>query len=140
MLAGRDYDLAARLEAVEDENDLLRERVKQLEEVLGFRFLPPAIWGLTGSEAAVVGCLLARDLATKEALHLATQRSGADEPSEPKIVDVYICKVRKKLRRFGIEITTRWGVGYELTPEMKAHARTFIDSEVEVAPALQTTS
>ena len=38
---------------------------------------------------------------------------GLDEPN-PKIIDVFICKIRKKLQAFGVEdfIETNWGLGY----------------------------
>ena len=34
-------------------------------------------------------------------------------------MDVYVCKVRAKLERFGIRIETVWGHGYAVKPEMK---------------------
>lgn len=45
----------------------------------------------------------------------APRDAGGDE-AEIKIVDVYICKLRKKLRPFSIEVVTVWGTGYQLTP------------------------
>ncbi|HTJ89764.1 MAG TPA: response regulator transcription factor [Acidocella sp.] len=38
---------------------------------------------------------------------------GLDEPN-PKIIDVFICKIRKKLQAYGVEdfIETNWGRGY----------------------------
>lgn len=37
-----------------------------------------------------------------------------------KIIDVFICKLRAKLRPHGLEIATIWGRGYELTPDARA--------------------
>lgn len=37
----------------------------------------------------------------------------ADEP-EPKIFDVFMCRLRKILEPLGYEIETIWGVGYKL--------------------------
>lgn len=39
-----------------------------------------------------------------------------DQPEEPymKIVDVFICKLRKKLAPIGVEIDTARGIGYGL--------------------------
>lgn len=41
-----------------------------------------------------------------------------DEHEEPeiKIIDVWICKLRKKLRPLGVKIDTVWGRGYRLLP------------------------
>ncbi|MER9912667.1 winged helix-turn-helix domain-containing protein [Mesorhizobium sp. M0050] len=38
-----------------------------------------------------------------------------DEP-ELKIIDVFVCKLRKKLKPLGVEIQTVWGQGYRLLP------------------------
>lgn len=50
---------------------------------------------------------------SKEQLLLALywQRHDGEEP-EIKIIDVWICKMRRKLRRLGVEIDTVWGTGY----------------------------
>ncbi len=39
-----------------------------------------------------------------------------DEEPEIKIVDVYVCKVRRKLSGMAIRIDTLWGQGYRLVP------------------------
>ena len=108
-------DADARLEAVLEENERLRDRVAFLEaSLLGDSFLAPAEWRLTTSEARVLACLLARTFCTKDTLMAALYRDdGRDEP-EIKIVDVFICKVRKKLKPFGVFIDTVWGQGYRL--------------------------
>lgn len=71
---------------------------------------------LTKLEATVLFPLLKRDEASKVLLHQAIEagRSGhadADE-TDPKMVDVVICKTRKKLKEHGIEIKTMWAKGY----------------------------
>jgi hypothetical protein len=37
-----------------------------------------------------------------------------DESAEPKIIDVFVCKMRKKLAGSGIAIITHWGIGYQI--------------------------
>lgn len=113
----------ARVEALETEAERLRDRIAQLEDAMGMNFLTPIEWRLTGSEARVFGVLMSRELATKHAIMAALYDArGADE-AEIKIVDVFICKMRPKLKAFGIEIGTRWGEGYYLSAPMKALAR-----------------
>lgn len=113
-------DIAARLEVVEEENALLRERVAELERVLGITLDAPLEWGLTGQESRVMGALIARPLVTKDVAMAALYRDfGRDEP-EPKIIDVFICKIRKKVRPFGIEIETVWGQGYRIPADQRA--------------------
>ena len=40
----------------------------------------------------------------------------ADEEPDAKIIDVYVCKIRKRLKPLGVEIQTIWGKGYRLLP------------------------
>ena len=113
-------DVDARLEALEAENERLRDELDLLKESLGMDFIAPIEWGLTGSETKVFGRLLKTPVATKDALMATLYRDTGRDEAEIKIVDVFICKMRKKLAPFDIEIHTVWGVGYQLTPQSKA--------------------
>lgn len=112
-------DADALLEAVMAENERLRGRVDQLEGVLGVKTLTPVEWRLTGKEMCVFGVILERAVATKDAVMAALYRDTGKDEAEIKIVDVFVCKVRKKLQPFDIEIKTRWGEGYFMEPSMK---------------------
>ena len=122
-------DVDARLEAVEAENDMLRAKVEQLEGLLGVRMSAPLILGLTAQEARVLGVLMKRDVATKEAVMAGLYSHRADDTVEIKIVDVFICKIRKKLQPFDIPIETVWGQGYRLKPETKEKVRGMMRDE-----------
>lgn len=113
-------DIERRLDVVEQENGMLREQIRRLELALVDTEPLPFEWGLTGQESAVFGVLVNRPLATKDAVMAALYRSIGRDEAEPKIVDVFICKMRKKLKPFGIEIRTIWGQGYAL-PETLRH-------------------
>lgn len=121
-------DITAREAALEETIRRLEDRVLELEEAMGLRVLSPLEWGLTQNESRLIGALLERELLTKDAAMAALYRDrGMDEP-DVKIVDVFICKARKKLKPFGIEITTVWGVGYFMRPECKTAARQQIEA------------
>lgn len=59
-----------------------------------------------------------------------------DEP-EAKIVDVFICKMRRKLRGTGVEIKNHWGRGYslEVPPPQANEEANVTDLESAEAPA-----
>jgi two-component system cell cycle response regulator CtrA len=71
---------------------------------------------LTGKEFELLRVLVLRKnlVLTKEAI-LDQLYGGLDEP-EVKIIDVFVCKIRKKLARAGLDsvIGTVWGRGYTI--------------------------
>lgn len=115
-------DLLAALRAHIERQDV---RIEELERVMGFDFLPPLEWGLTPQQGRLFGCLMTRDLVTQDAAMAALygDRVGADNEPAPKIIDVFICHIRKKLKPFGLSVETRWGQGYFLTQDTKAAVR-----------------
>lgn len=115
----------ARIEALQAVIARLEDRVAELEAAMGFGFLTPLEWGLTGQMMRLFGCLMARELMTREAALAAlyADRHGAEETPSVKTVDVQICKMRARLSPFGIAIQKRWGQGYFLTAETKARVR-----------------
>lgn len=70
---------------------------------------------LTNQEAALFDALWSAKPRTlsKEQLLAATADPAFDD-RELKIVDVFVCKTRKKLKPLGIEIGTVWGKGYRI--------------------------
>ncbi|MFH5924836.1 response regulator transcription factor CtrA [Roseomonas xinghualingensis] len=80
---------------------------------------------LTGKEYAILELLTLRKgmVMTKEAF-LNHLYGGMDEP-EVKIIDVFICKLRKKLSQAGCEelIGTVWGRGYVLRDPISSPLR-----------------
>jgi two-component system cell cycle response regulator CtrA len=77
---------------------------------------------LTGKEYAILELLMLRKgiVLTKE-MFLNHLYGGMDEP-EAKIIDVFICKLRKKLANFGAGdlIVTVWGRGYMMRDPTKS--------------------
>lgn len=108
--------------AVERENEKLRDKVAQLEEIIGLRLPAPLVLGLSGKEAQLFGALYTREFLTKPAIMTLLYSDRADAEPEIKIVDVFVCKIRAKVAPFGIEIETAWGQGYAMTAAGKAAA------------------
>ena len=78
---------------------------------------------LTGKEFELLQLLVLRKnlILTKDAM-LNQLYGGLDEP-EVKIIDVFICKIRKKLARAGLDnvIATVWGRGYTIQVARPGH-------------------
>lgn len=116
-----------RIEALEAQIERLEEQVAALESALGLDFLTPIEWRLTAQQTRLFGVLMARELMTPAAAMAALMKDrGADGGPEPKIIDVQVCKMRKRLGPIGIQIETRWGQGYFLAPETKQRVRSIL--------------
>ncbi|ANM12075.1 winged helix-turn-helix domain-containing protein [Rhizobium sp. N324] len=102
-----------------DRIEFLEERIRQLEEALMPASIPvPVEYQLTANEARVYAHLASRDFGTRQSIMTALYSDRLEEP-EMKIVDVFVCKMRRKLKPFGVRIETVWGQGYRLArPEI----------------------
>jgi DNA-binding response OmpR family regulator len=114
------------IDRLERENDELRARVRMLEEMSGATFEAPPQFCLTRNEAVIFGLLLKQTLVSRAAMMSALYFHKQDE-AEIKIVDVWVCKMRRKFKPYGIEIQTQWGQGYFMSAESKAIARSLLD-------------
>lgn len=78
-------------------------------------------------EAAMLALMLRRDTVTKSQLHTVIENTRANpqgkEVTDIKMVDVLICKLRKKLKTHDLYIETMWGHGYAIG---KAHRETAV--------------
>lgn len=74
-------------------------------------------YGLTAKEAAVFVALRragGRTLSKENLLRACHPLPMDDELPDLKIVDVYVCKIRQKLKGARVQILTDWGLGYRL--------------------------
>lgn len=55
------------------------------------------------------------NLVHRDVLHAALYAGDRDGGADPKILDIFVCKLRKKLSPLGIVIETVWAAGYRLT-------------------------
>lgn len=85
------------------------------------------VFGLTPKEARILTTLLRRETATRTTLYHALYDGAMDVGErDPKIIDVFICKLRKKLRPHGIVVDNVWGSHYSMDAENKAKLRALI--------------
>ena len=124
-----------------DENERLRDRVEELSRVLGVdRSLTSRLrdgFGLEPGLLPILGMLMKRAFVSHASLYtvLYAGRPECDWP-DAKVMDVQICKLRRKLRKHGVGIQTRWGEGWGMSATDKAKVRGILDrSDVGEAAA-----
>ena len=76
--------------------DDMEARLRALEEGIAGSPDPLRSLGLTNSESLVLGALLRRDSCSREFL-MSVLYGNRDEAPVPKCLDVFVCKIRKKL-------------------------------------------
>ena len=105
-----------------DENEELREQVRQMKAALVPPFLYPAEWRLTAAETIILSVLLARPIAPRRAIVTALRtrpigRGGQVRPDDADSmpsIDTLIWKLRQKLNPLGCQIEAVYGVGWRL--------------------------
>lgn len=112
--------------ALREEVEQLRDRVAELEQLLGIGedhlIQIRQVIKATPTVCKLIGMLRkARSVMSREHLFIAIygDRNEADQPTDLKIIDVFVSKARAALEPHGIEITTTWGAGYALRPDGK---------------------
>lgn len=110
--------------ALREENDELRERVRQLTEQLAstsFQFPPEA--RLTPTQSTITRHLLTRDLITRESTNTLLYSARASDEPLPNNIDVQISRIREKLVPYGIQIENIYGKGWRIVDRAAAAAR-----------------
>lgn len=120
-------DLETEARVLRRENEALRDRVTWLERCVFGSDASYAFFGLPNVEERALAALMARPLLTRDQLHTVIygDRLEADQP-EPQVIESHVSKLRKKLRAFGVEITSRRFQGYAIPPASKALVRTLV--------------
>ncbi|MGI4886081.1 MAG: helix-turn-helix domain-containing protein [Janthinobacterium lividum] len=125
----RAENIERRLAVVEDENDRLREEIAVLRKLVGQEETIPRVLGLTQREAGIFVMLLARPMVSKsDAMTMYSLHADGDVPME-KIIDVFVCKMRAKLKVFGISINTIWGRGWNMAQADKNIVARLLEAE-----------
>ena len=113
-----------RLRTLSEENDILRERLRQLQDVLVPEYRMPRRWQLSRLEDRLLRALLksGASLLSREAAFAALY-PDPDEDPDVNSFDVYVCKLRRKFRKVEapVVIETFIGEGYRLTAASVAY-------------------
>lgn len=128
-------EIARLRDKLEDSQDLVRElRAARQSD----RFALVGVAHMTPKEAILADALLQSGRVSKERLyHTVYGAHLTQDQPQPKIIDVFVCKIRPKLKPHGIEIQTIWGLGYEMLPDSKARLRALAGLPVSESPPLQ---
>lgn len=104
--------------------EYLELQVEALEQALhGLSGKHPVVAGLTPNETRIFAMIRKRSpnaVRRSSIMDAMYALRAVDEQPTIKVIDVLVCRGRKKLKPFGIEIKTVWGVGYSMDAESAA--------------------
>jgi DNA-binding response OmpR family regulator len=116
------------------EIERLRERVTQLEGVIGFdrshtgqiRIAFPKI---EPTLAEILAMLLKREFVTRDGLYAVLYGTRPDnEMPDERVLDVQVCRLRSHLKPFGIAFETASGSGWYMPKPQKTKLRAVIEA------------
>jgi len=105
----------------------LRERIDALEAEVaywkelatGSDLTAPPEWAMTPVQAFLAGQLARRGIIRRQTVaQMWPGSAGEDVPL--KTVDVHVCRLRKRLKALGVELTTVRGVGWSVSAADRA--------------------
>ncbi|QHJ78506.1 MAG: hypothetical protein [Bacteriophage sp.] len=102
-----DVIIAAQREKIDE----LEEQVRQLKKLLVPAFVTPIEWHLTRKQQALFCMFLKRDLVTRDMLDAAAITGASITPNYGNVI---LYQLRKKLKKYGIQVKSEWGVGWRL--------------------------
>jgi DNA-binding response OmpR family regulator len=125
------------------EMERMRDRVLQLEQILGIDSSETGrireAFGLEPDLARIMGMLLKRNFVSHESLYTVMygHRPECEWP-DAKVLDVQICKLRRRLKPHDVTIATRWGEGWSISVPNKVKARAVLDPAAAATAAVDT--
>jgi DNA-binding response OmpR family regulator len=116
-----------------DELDRLRDRIADLEDMLGMTECIPIrhALGLTNLEAKLLGLLYRRQFWSSDCLCRAL--FGDRDGEQLTEVRVFVSKLRTKMRPHNISIKNHWGDGYSIDSENRERVKLLMNAST--APA-----
>lgn len=89
-------------------------------------------WKMTGTEARILQFLMCGRLISRDQMMFLLYPNDVDMP-EDKLLDVYLCKIRAKLHKDGLDIEILWARGWYLKPYTIKRIRELCAESMRVA-------
>jgi len=113
--------LRKRISDLESQLERAQDRIAALEDQFGMNDgCHYAQLGLTENQSRLVAILARHDMVTRDQMMFALYEGKPEcYDRDPKILDVYICKIKQKLGPLGVTIETVWGRGKRMPAASK---------------------
>ena len=90
------------------------------------------LFKVTRLQASLLAILINRNEVSKDTMHqiIESRRAPGKEETDPKMVDVVICHLRKRLKPFNLKINTLWACGYYMEPVQRKEILEMVNNYV----------
>lgn len=115
-----------------ERNERLEAELATLKaDLLAHHWEAPREFGLSWTQERILAVLLRHDrIVPYESIFAATRTPNSRlNVDSGKLVMVLVCKLRRQLAPFGIEIETMWGAGYRLSADSRRKLMTWASAE-----------
>lgn len=117
-----------RIERLKRENQALRDRIEELEGALGVALPQPVQWPGSPTQWRLFSLIVKRGAVGREQMMAALYgHRDVDRRPDPKMLDVFMSRIRGIVTPAGIVINTIWGHGWALTADMKTRAGNLVE-------------
>jgi hypothetical protein len=107
----------------------LRDRVEELEELIGLKVVGSRAAGLSVTQWLMAGLLLKRPLISREFAFRAIYggRPESDQPTDIRTVDQHMCRMKRRLKAYGIVVKNTAHEGYYLDASSRRRLKELVD-------------
>lgn len=111
------------------EVERLRDRVEKLEKSIGLKVVGWPVAGMSAMEWQMAQLLLRRQRISRESAFDAIYGSHheSDQPESLRVIDTIVCRMRKRLRGYGITVKNVWHEGYYLDADSRSRLKELVD-------------
>lgn len=111
-------------------NDILRERIRQLEEVLAPTCDFSPIAHFSRSQSTILSMVYHRPRVTYNQIYQSLYSDCADDPPSQQTITVLMHHIRKKLTPYDIHILNIHGIGFHMPPPSKSRIASILSGEL----------
>jgi DNA-binding response OmpR family regulator len=99
----------------------LRDRIEELESILGARTKHRRLTGISEIQWRLLGVLMKRQGVVSREVAFQVVYGDRQESDQPgmRMIDTHICRINKRLAKFGVRIQNEAGTGYYMKPKIR---------------------
>lgn len=131
-----DYDmLIKQIRNMTDQLEEAKEKIRMLQKEISYDESCPHWLNLTASEWETLSIILKRGVGRRETIMMMLFGNNQNPPGAA-IIDVFVNRIRKKLKPYNISIDAVWGEGFKISPDGKRRFKEIMEEQKRISAGL----